>query len=257
MAATRFDVGGYKLAADISGEGAPTVVFISGSGDGGESWDAAISALQSSTTLVTYARAGIGDSETPADPTPRSVGAAAEELRRLLVATNVAGSFILVGHSIGALIGLIYAAQWPENLAGLVLVDATDLNLDLEIEEPILLVEDGDREDHLSFDVAASLDAVARSRRALDVPSVVITSRVGRWLELKDPKRWQPFSPAELDERWQRHHQSLAADLGAIHKVARFGGHYIQKDDPTIVADAIDALIDSARQLGQTDPLGD
>jgi hypothetical protein len=40
----------------------------------------------------------------------------------------------------------------------------------------------------------------------------------------------------------------LAADLGATHKIARLGGHYIQKDDPTIVAEAIDNLIDSARQ---------
>jgi pimeloyl-ACP methyl ester carboxylesterase len=58
MAATKFDVGGYKLAAEISGEGSPTVVFISGSGDAGESWDAGITALRASTTIVTYARAG-------------------------------------------------------------------------------------------------------------------------------------------------------------------------------------------------------
>jgi pimeloyl-ACP methyl ester carboxylesterase len=248
MTATKFDVGGYKLSAEISGEGSPTVVFISGSGDAGEAWDAAISALRSSSTLVTYARAGIGDSETPVDPAPRSVGAATEELRRLLVATNIAGPFILVGHSIGALIGLIFAAQWPENLAGLVLVDATDIHLNLETEEPHTFVVDGDREDHLSFDVPASLDEVARSRRVVDVPSVVLTSRVGRWLDVADPEPWQPFTLAELDERWQRHHQSLAADLGAVHKVARFGGHYIQKDDPTIVAEAIDNLVESARQ---------
>jgi pimeloyl-ACP methyl ester carboxylesterase len=65
MAATKFDVGGYRLAAEISGEGSPRVVFISGSGDAGDLWDAAISALRSSTTLLTYARAGVGDSETP------------------------------------------------------------------------------------------------------------------------------------------------------------------------------------------------
>ena len=57
-----------------------------------------------------------------------------------------------------------------------------------------------------------------------------------------------PTPGLHLDERWQRHHQTLAADLGAVHKVARFGGHYIQKDDPTIVAESIDDLIDAARQ---------
>ncbi|WP_255511485.1 alpha/beta fold hydrolase [Kribbella sp. VKM Ac-2500] len=230
----------------MSGEGAPTVVFISGSGDAGDSWDAAMSALRWSTTLMTYARAGIGESQIPADPTPRLVSVAAEELRRLLAATDIAGPFTLVGHSIGALIGLVFAAQWPENLAGLVLVDATDIQLNLEIEEPILVFADGGREDHLSFDVVASADEVTRSGRALDVPSVVITSRVGRWLDVADPEPWRPFSLAQLDKRWQRHHRAFAADLGATHKVARLGGQYIQKDAPTIVAEAIDNLVDSA-----------
>ena len=197
MAATKLDVGGYKLAAEISGEGSPTVVFVSGGGDDGEPWDAVISALRSSTSILTYARAGIGDSETPDDAGPRSVGAAAEELRRLLVATDAPGPFVLVGHSLGALIALIFTAQWPQELAGLVLVDPTDIHLNLDVE---------------------------------------------------DSEPWLPFSLAELDERWQRKHRALAAELGAVHKTARLGGHYVQKDDPAIVADAIDDLIQAARQ---------
>ncbi|MEU4607192.1 alpha/beta fold hydrolase [Kribbella sp. NPDC023972] len=247
MAATMFDVGTYKLAAEVSGKGSPAVVFSSGSGDAGEAWDAVISALRSSTTLVTYARAGIGESERPADSTPRSVGEAAEELHRLLVATEVAGPFVLVGHSLGALVALTFAAQRPQHLAGLVLVDATDVHLNLDIEKPRTVAADGDRADHLSFDVLASAEEVARSRRPLDVPSVVIASRVERWLDLDDLEPWRPFTPAELDKRWQNHHRALAANLGAVHKIARFGGHYVQKDDPTIVAEAIDDLIDSAR----------
>jgi len=247
MAATTFDVGTYKLAAQISGEGRPAVVFSSGGGDAGEPWDAVTSALRSSTTLVTYARAGIGDSGTPADSSPRSVGAAAEELHRLLAATGVPGPFILVGHSLGALIALTYAAQWPQHLAGLVLVDATDIHLNLDVEEPRTVVADGDRPDHLSFDVPASVEEVAQSRRPLDLPTVVIASRIGRWLDLDDPEPWLPFTLAELDDRWQDHHRALATDLGAAHKIARFGDHYVQKDDPTVVAEAIDNLIDSAR----------
>jgi pimeloyl-ACP methyl ester carboxylesterase len=138
MAATNslFDVGGYKLAGEISGEGPLTVVFISGSGGAGEPWDAAISALRSSAGLLTYARAGIGESEAPDDPTPRSVGAAAEELRKLLAATDLVRPLVLVGHPLGALIALVFAAQWPHDLAGLVLVDATDIYLNLDIESP-------------------------------------------------------------------------------------------------------------------------
>ena len=85
----------------------------------------------------------------------------------------------------------------------------------------------------MTFDVIASAEEVTRSRRPLDVPSVVIASRAERWLDLDDLEPWLPYTRTALDERWQRHHQTLAADLGAVHKVARFGGHYIQKDDPS------------------------
>jgi len=63
---------------------------------------------------------------------------------------------------------------------------------------------------------------------------------------VEDAEPWRPFTLEELDDRWQDHHRSLAADLGAAHKIARHGGHYIQKDDPTLVAEAIDTLIASA-----------
>ncbi|WP_405060325.1 alpha/beta hydrolase [Kribbella sp. NBC_01505] len=248
MATTNLDVGGYKLAADISGEGTPTVVFISGSGSGKDSWDVTIATLRSSTTLLTYDRAGIGDSEVPPDSATRTFGDSAAELHRLLSATNLPGPIILVGHSFGGLIALTFAARWPEALAGLILVDASDIHLYRDIDTKILIAADGDREGHLSYDVAGSVDEITASRRPLGVPTVVIASRVGHWLELDDFTRWQPFTPAELDDRWQRHQQSLAADLQATHRVARYGGHSIQNDDPALVAESIDALIDLARQ---------
>ncbi|GAB3953152.1 alpha/beta hydrolase [Kribbella albertanoniae] len=242
MATTTFDVGGYELAAEIAGEGSPTVVFVSGAGGGRDSWDAAIAVLRSSTTRLTYDRAGIGDSETP-DLSPRTLGAAADELRGLLAAADLPGPLILVGHSLGGLIALIYASQWP--VAGLVLVDTSDIHLNLDVDNPILTAADG----NLTFAIPASVADVTRSRRPLDIPSIVIASRPGHWLEddTIDFTRWHPFTPTELDNRWQAHQQSLAADLGATHKVARHGGHTIQSDDPTIVADSIDTLVDLAR----------
>ncbi|HET6293305.1 MAG TPA: alpha/beta hydrolase [Kribbella sp.] len=248
MAATMVDVGGYKLAAEISGEGSPTVVFISGTADAGAPWDAAIAAHRSSTTLVTYARAGIGESEMPADSKPRSVGAAEEELRGLLASAGVGRPAVLVGHSFGALIGLYFAATWPQDLAGLVMVDSTDIHLNLDIEKPWTVIPDSDEDGGISFDMLASAEEVERSTGPLAVPSVVITSRVGRWLEIESVEHWLPFTREALEERWQRNQAALAAELGVVHKIARFGDHYVQIDDPTIVAEAIDDLIDAARQ---------
>ncbi|GAA1696369.1 alpha/beta hydrolase [Kribbella yunnanensis] len=246
MAATQIDVGGYKLAAEITGSGAPTVVFSSGLGDAGEAWDATIAALESSVQLVTYARAGIGASDSLADSTPRSLGAAAEELHRLLTAANVEGPYVVVGHSIGALIGQIFAARWPPDLAGLVLVDPSDAQLWLDYDKPKLVMADGDRDDHASFDVRLGAAEVTASRRPLSAPSFVVTSRVGRWLDAKTPELFRPFSLEVLDQRWQSWHKTLAADLGATQRVAEVGGHYVQNDQPELVAGAIDELVQLA-----------
>ncbi|MET7283836.1 alpha/beta hydrolase [Kribbella sp. NPDC005582] len=238
-----FTVGDYRLAAELTGEGSPTVVFISGASGDRHAWDATTAVLRSSTTLLTYDRAGIGGSETP-DLTSRTLGAAADELRCLLA--HVPGPFILVGHSLGGLIALIHAAQWPTDIAGLVLVDTSDIHLNLDIATPIRTAPDGT----LTFDLQASVPEVTRSRRPLNIPTTVIASRPGHWQEDKslDFTRWHPFTPTELDARWQSHQRSLATALNATHKIARQGGHNIQSDDPTLVADSIDDLVDLARK---------
>lgn len=237
-----FDVGGYRLAAEVAGDGTNAVVFSSGLGDGSDPWDATIAALGPEFTSVRYARAGVDESDALEDRSPRSLGAAAEELRRLLAVVDVAPPYILVGHSIGALVALIYAARWPEQLAGLVLVDPTDTRLNVDLDKPELILDDGDRADCTSLDVAAGADDVEASRRQLDRPSVVISSRVGRWLDVDDPEPWRPFTLAEMDDRWQRAHHELAEDLGATRLIADVGDHYVHKDQPELVAQAIRGL---------------
>ncbi|GAB3821461.1 alpha/beta fold hydrolase [Kribbella italica] len=253
MAATHFDVGGYKLAAEITGDGTPTVVFSSGSGDAGEAWVATIAALTGPARLVTYARAGVGASEALPDPTPRSFGAAADELRRLLDATGIPGPYILVGHSIGAVIAQVFAARWSDTLAGLVLVDPSDVRLWLDTEMPKLVVADGDREDHASFDVKLGAEEAIASQRHLGAPSVVVSSRVGRWLDSKTPHLWKPFTLEALDERWQRTHSELAAVLGGKRVIAQVGGHYVQNDEPELVAGAIGEVIHSGEATRSTE----
>jgi pimeloyl-ACP methyl ester carboxylesterase len=251
VAATHFDVGGYRLAAEITGDGAPTVVFASGSGDAGEPWADTIAALRRPVQVLTYARAGVDESDPLTDAAPRSFGDAADELRRLVDAAGLSEPFVLVGHSIGAIIAQVFAARWPDKLAGLVFVDPSDVQLWLDVEVPKLVVPDGDREGHASFDVKTGAEEARGSRRHLDVPSVIITSRVGRWLDSKTPHLWKPFSLEELDARWQRNHRELAAALGAEHEVANRGGHYVQNDEPVLVARAIDGIIEMSVASGR------
>lgn len=73
------------------------------------------------TTSVIYDRAGTGWSDTI--PLPRSASDVAGELHDVLAAANAPGPYVLVGHSIGALYARRFAQRWPDQVAGLVLLD--------------------------------------------------------------------------------------------------------------------------------------
>lgn len=247
MTADRFGVGDYRLAAEVTGWGTPAVVFVPGLGDTSrESFAATQAALGTLSTFVDYARPGIGESDPQPSPSPRTCGAAATELRALLRAADVESPYVLVGHSMGALVCQAYAMQWPADVAGLVLVDSTDPRLYLEIGEPRPVVNDGDDEGAVPFDLVGSV-AELESGQLPTVPAVVVTSRVGRWLDSKVAHMWRPFSLSELDDRWQHNQRALAQALEAPQKIATAGGHYVQKDQPQLVADAIHLVVEAVR----------
>jgi pimeloyl-ACP methyl ester carboxylesterase len=239
MTAAMYDVGGYELSADLTpGEG-PLAVFVSGLGDDGTAWNTTIESL--SLPTLTYSRAGIGRSDPLPGNSPRSVAAAADELYRLLTAAGATKPYLLIGHSIGAPIALIHAARHTADVAALVLVDPSDHLMGLEVHNPELQLRDGDgdREDHATFDVIAGLADTAVSKHPLGIPTTVISSRAGRWLEIEDPAPYLPHTLAEMDTRWQQAHQRLADALSATRVVATKGGHYVQQDDPELVAQVI------------------
>jgi pimeloyl-ACP methyl ester carboxylesterase len=86
------------------------------------SWFAIQPRIASFAKVVSYDRAGFGWSEP--SPSPRRVDHFASELRRLLRAAEIAPPYVLVGHSYGGWIARVYAARHPEEVAGMVLVDA-------------------------------------------------------------------------------------------------------------------------------------
>ena len=119
------DVGGYRLHINCTGSGGPTVVIESGWGDSSAAWAWVQPAVAKTTRVCTYDRAGMGWSES--SPEPRTAREFAKELHTLLEKANEPGPYVLVGHSLGGYTVLVYAHDYPDEVSGLVLVDAQKL----------------------------------------------------------------------------------------------------------------------------------
>jgi len=120
------DVGGFRLHLNCTGSGSPTVVIDTGFGDASAGWGWVQPEVAKTTRICTYDRAGMGWSE--ARPQPRTARELAKELHTLLANANEPGPFVLVGHSLAGYSMRVYAHDYPEEVAGLVLIDPQNLS---------------------------------------------------------------------------------------------------------------------------------
>lgn len=117
------DIGGRRLHITCSGTGSPTVVLVSGLGETSTYWGGWIQpAVAKDTTVCAYDRAGQGWSDPPA--TPQDGAAVATDLHTLLERAQIPGRYVLVGHSTGGVYARIFAAHYPDQVAGMVLLDS-------------------------------------------------------------------------------------------------------------------------------------
>jgi pimeloyl-ACP methyl ester carboxylesterase len=119
------DMGDFRLHAIVQGEGSPAVVFESGGGGFALQFSRILPAVAAFTRVVAYDRAGQAWSD--ASPRPRTPENLTGEMHTLLEKLEVPPPYVLVGHSLGGLIARIYAGRYPGDLAGLVLVDSSDV----------------------------------------------------------------------------------------------------------------------------------
>jgi pimeloyl-ACP methyl ester carboxylesterase len=116
------DLGGYRLHVYCEGKG-PTVILEYGHQGSYTDWHRVQSQLAEFARVCVYDRGGYGWS----DPSPRSrvPSVMAEELHTLLHSAGVVPPYILVGHSFGGLNALMFARKFPNDVAGIVLVDVS------------------------------------------------------------------------------------------------------------------------------------
>lgn len=127
------DVGhGVRLHLNCTGQGSPTVVLESGWGMPGVSWALVQAELAKGRRVCSYDRVGRGysDSDPALESRPRTQGEIAEQLHALLTVAGERGPFVLVGHSHGGLMARCYYNRYPQEVAGIVLVDSSTEDMD-------------------------------------------------------------------------------------------------------------------------------
>lgn len=117
------DVGGHRLHLNCTGTGSPTVVLEAGGAETSAVLGWIAPAVAADTRVCTYDRAGRGwseDSDAVQDATQ-----IATDLHTLLNRAEETGPFLLAGHSFGGLYVQTFAARYPDEVAGMVLIDST------------------------------------------------------------------------------------------------------------------------------------
>jgi pimeloyl-ACP methyl ester carboxylesterase len=253
------DIGGRSLFLDCQGEGSPTVILEAGGFPSAE-WSAVLAETARFTRVCRYDRANTGDSD-PA-PLPRTGQDVAADLHALLTAANVPGPYVLVGEALGGLFVRLYAAAYPDEVAGLVLAEAIHeetfaaqglLITPEDMAETIRLdFAGGDPEGIWTAENYAHTLAQMRAARETSplhpMPLVVLAS--GKKADLTD----SPY-PLASDIVWGPLALALQASLSTLTPDARLvvlenSGRRIHADEPQAIVAAIRDVVNAVRDPG-------
>jgi pimeloyl-ACP methyl ester carboxylesterase len=116
-------IDGGRMHLRCVGSGPTTVLLIAGWGDGGENWGAIEPAVAERARACSYARLGTGTSDP--QTTTQTFATQAADLHALLDAAGEPGPYVLVGHSFGGPESVTFASRYPDEVVGLMLLDAS------------------------------------------------------------------------------------------------------------------------------------
>ena len=252
------------------GDGAPTVLLVSGKGDRADTWqttrlepqDARASVLVRTaqfTRVCAYDRpgtVGIGGEPSRSDSgaEPATARDGVRDLHALVTAAYVQGPYVIVGHSYGGLIARLYASIYPDEVAGLVLEDALSEGLydgltsaQRDVLESINLLPE-------RVGTVASFEQVTSAPRVRQVPMTILTAD-------RPPISAQDVAsgmfPADVTAEFvvalwsaQVAAQDALAKLfpNAKHVTNTHSRHYIHLEQPQVVVDSIREVVDAVRR---------
>jgi pimeloyl-ACP methyl ester carboxylesterase len=268
------DIGaGRKMYLECRGSGSPTVILESGYRNDADIWSTELepgmspvfSQVAKFTRVCAYDRPGtfldadhLGRS-TPV-PMPRTARDLVSDLHALLQTAHIPGPYVFAAHSFGGIFARLYASTYPNDVVGMVLVDALSekVRTGLTPERWKLYVNFGftkptpgleKYKDIETLDVNASLDQMEKAASAeplRPMPLFVLTQ--GKPFDLSP---WQPLPadfPGALNKAWHAAQDALATLApNAKHKIATKSSHYIQAQEPQLVIDAIKQVVEAVR----------
>ncbi len=260
-------IGSHHLQIHIEGKGAPTVVIDAGITDQLDKLRPFQERIARVTHVITYNRAGYGQSEP--GPLPRHSGREAEELKALLEKASVPGPYVLVGHSLGALNMQVFASKYPDDVAGMVLLDPPPLSFILgqEYRDLGVMAEQMTAEWQAIADSAVeSIDAqekaratffrmIASEHREMFGESARLAGAISTFgdIPLAVVAAGEP-NPAfgEVAKEYQRYwvEQSRALtdkSTRGTFILAEGASHYVYLDVPDLVVESILAVVNEVR----------
>ena len=266
-------VGERQIHLLCQGQGSPAVILESGIPGSSLGWASVIEDIASFATVCAYDRAGYGWSQ--AGPEPRTISNIARELRDLLRTARVDPPYILAGHSFGGLVVQLYASRFPDDVAGMVLVDSSHpdlarrpgqferidgvafrLKLLAPLGIPRLMIDPptGSPESRASSVRAMEKEILSTTRSFWTIASEMkgLRESLNQAAEDRPQLGRKPLVVLTEGQRrrefWHVMQEKLTELSDASEwQVVNGAGHFIHQDKPDIVVDAVRRVVESTR----------
>jgi pimeloyl-ACP methyl ester carboxylesterase len=245
----QINVDGQKVAYTVIGGGRLTIVLINGLGAPLNAWNDLYPEIEKLGTVVAYDRLGVGGSSLPLVPQTGEV--VVRMLRNLLTAIGVKGPYVLVGHSFGGLYANLFARLYPNDVAGVVLLEATapeDVSMmklhQGKVSRALNALLSLFVRHNPNGELSNETETVAQLFAAPVFPQVPLCVVSGG----KAPPAWLAERAAIRARAENQASLALLSSQG-LHVIAPDSGHFPQISEPALVVSAIAQVVSAASTL--------